>query len=216
MKTVSMNQFALKKKTDLHLARKIWHFIGVMVIAFIYYRVSHSTAIQVMALSAALFTTLDLLRKQLPSLNQILMSIFNPVMRESERTHIAGTTYLLNGAFITMFFFPKPIVLLTLLMLGTADPVASFTGLKMGKDKILGNKTLQGSLAAFAVSTVVAAIYYFLTNTMTERLMIVSLLSGLVGTFSELIPIGKIDDNFSFPIVCALGLSGVYYLFGGF
>ena len=216
MKTVIMNQFYMKRKSDLHLTRKIWHFAGTLLIAGIYYKVSHSTAIQLMALAAALFTTLDLLRKQLPSLNQILVSIFSPVMRESERNQIAGTTYLLNGVFITMLIFPKSIIILTLIMLGTADPIASFTGLKYGKDKILGNKTLQGSLAAFVVSTIVAAVFYFLTNTMTERLMIVSLLSGLVGTFSELIPIAKIDDNFTFPLLCASGLWGIYYLFGGF
>ena len=206
----------MKKKSDLHITRKLWHFLGVILIAAIYYRVSHSTAIQLMALAAALFTTLDLLRKQLPSLNQILVSIFSPVMREGERHKIAGTTYLLNGVLITMLIFPKSIIILSLLMLGTADPIASFAGIKYGRDKILGYKTLQGSLAAFVVSTVVAATYFFLTNTMTERLMIVSLLSGLVGTFSELIPIGKIDDNFTFPLLCATGLWGIYYLFGGF
>lgn len=169
-----------------------------------------------MALAAALFTTLDLLRKQLPSLNNILINVFAPIMRESEKNKIAGTTYLLNGVLLIMLFFPKPIVILCLLLLGTADPIASFVGLKYGKDKILGNKTLQGSLAAFAISTIVAAVFFFTTNTMTERLMIVSLLSGLVGTFSELIPVAKIDDNFTFPLLCACGLWGIYYLFGGF
>ncbi|MCB0390097.1 MAG: hypothetical protein KDD58_02345 [Bdellovibrionales bacterium] len=210
------SQFTMKKKSDLHLLRKIWHFLGVVVIAILYQIVPHSTAIQLMALAAALFTTLDLLRKQLPSLNNILINVFAPIMRESEKNKIAGTTYLLNGVLLIMLFFPKPIVILCLLLLGTADPIASFVGLKYGKDKILGNKTLQGSLAAFAISTIVAAVFFFTTNTMTERLMIVSLLSGLVGTFSELIPVAKIDDNFTFPLLCACGLWGIYYLFGGF
>ncbi|MCB9027204.1 MAG: hypothetical protein H6625_12855 [Bdellovibrionaceae bacterium] len=187
-----------------------------MIISLIYFRVSHSTAIQVMALAAALFTTLDLLRKQLPALNHVLLNMFMPIMRESERQSIAGTTYLLNGVLITMLIFPKPIVLLTLLLLGTADPMASFVGLKYGQDRIFGHKTLQGCLAAFIVSTLIAFVFFFITNTMTDRIMIVSLLAGLVSTFSELIPIQKIDDNFTFPLLCATGLWGIYYLFGGF
>lgn len=216
METFALNSFNMKKKTDLHIIRKLWHFLGVMLISLIYYRVSHSTAIQLMALAAALFTTLDLLRKQLPTLNQIMLSLFMPIMRESERQNIAGTTYLLNGVLITMLFFPKPIVLLTLLLLGTADPMASFVGLKYGRDKIFGHKSLQGCLAAFLVSTVIVFVFFLITNTMTDRIMIVSLLAGLVSTFSELIPLQKIDDNFTFPLFCATGLWGIYYLFGGF
>lgn len=211
-----MNSVKMKNKSDLHILRKLWHFLGVMFIAFVYYRVSHSTAIQIMALAAALFTTVDLLRKQLPTLNHALIKIFMPIMRESESHQIAGMTYLLNGVLIILLIFPKAVVLLTLLLLGTSDPMASFVGLKYGKDKILANKTLQGSLAAFAISAVISALYFYITNTMLDRLMIVSLLSGLVSTFSELIPIRKIDDNFTFPILCAMGLWGIYYLFGGF
>lgn len=216
MESFVLNPLNMKKKTDLHVLRKLWHFIGVMIISLIYFRVSHSTAIQVMALAAALFTTLDLLRKQLPALNHVLLNMFMPIMRESERQSIAGTTYLLNGVLITMLIFPKPIVLLTLLLLGTADPMASFVGLKYGQDRIFGHKTLQGCLAAFIVSTLIAFVFFFITNTMTDRIMIVSLLAGLVSTFSELIPIQKIDDNFTFPLLCATGLWGIYYLFGGF
>ena len=51
---------------------------------------------------------------------------------------------------------------------------------------------------------------------MTERLFLVSMVSGLIGAFSELIPIGKLDDNFSFPILTAILLYGTFILFGGF
>ena len=195
--------------------RKLWHFSGVILIAVIYKEVTHSTAIQIMALATALFTTLDLLRQQLPGLNQIIISIFGPLMREYERKGLAGTTYLLVGCLLVMLIFPKPIVFLTFILLGTADPLASLIGIRYGKDKILNNKTLQGTLAAFIICAVVSGVYFFVTNTMTERLLIVSLLSGLVGAFSELLPVGKVDDNLTFPLLCSIGMWGIYTLFGG-
>ena len=38
---------------------------------------------------------------------------------------------------------------------------------------------------------------------MRERLFIVCLLSGLSGAVSELMPVGKLDDNLVFPVVSA-------------
>lgn len=51
---------------------------------------------------------------------------------------------------------------------------------------------------------------------MIDRILIVSILSGLIGAFAELIPIFKLDDNFTFPVVSSIGLWLLFYLFGGF
>jgi diacylglycerol kinase (CTP) len=211
-----MKSVTLKSRTDLHIQRKLWHFAGVMLIAYLYQRFSHSTAIQIMALTSALFIVFDLLRKQVVSINQIIVSLMSPIMRENERHSFAGTTYLLLGVFIVMLVFPKQVVLLTLLLLGTADPIASYVGIKYGTDRIFSKKTLQGSVAAFLVCTIISILYYYFTNAMTERILIVGLLTGVVGTLSELIPIKKIDDNLTFPILSSIGIWGIYYLFGGF
>lgn len=206
----------LKHRSDLHLARKFWHTLGVLLIVVIYHNVNRSTAVQLITLFTAVFIVADLLRLQLPSMNKAVISIFHPFLRESEREHIAGTSYLLTGVFIIIILFPKDIVSLTLLFLAVADPLASYFGVLYGKDKLIGNKSLQGSLAAFTSCAVIATVFYFSKNLMTERLLIVSILSGLIGALAELIPVGKLDDNLTFPIISASCLWGVFYLFGGF
>ena len=50
---------------------------------------------------------------------------------------------------------------------------------------------------------------------MTDRLVLVTIVSGFIGMIAELIPVGKLDDNLSFPIICASLLWGVFTLFGG-
>jgi dolichol kinase len=43
--------------------------------------------------------------------------------------------------------------------------------------------------------------------------MIASLLSGFLGATAELIPIKKLDDNLTLPIVSGLGLTAIFYIF---
>lgn len=205
-----------KQRTDLHLARKLWHVIGVLVMAAIFAGSSRSTALQLMTSVAFLAVLLDLARHRWPSINHILTTLFRPVMREHERHSLAGTTYLMLGVFLVIFVFPRSVVLLSLLFLAMADPLASYVGIRHGRDKILGNKSLQGSLAAFAICTLISGAYFFYNGLMLERLVIVSILAGLIGALSELIPIFNLDDNLTFPLVSSSLLYCLFYLFGGF
>ena len=42
-----------------------------------------------------------------------------------------------------------------------------------------------------------------------------SVFCGLIGAFAELIPIGKLDDNLTQPIISGFFLSLVFYFYGG-
>ena len=125
-------------------------------------------------------------------------------------------SYLLGGALIVIAFFPKPIGMLAFLFLAIGDPISSIIGILYGKDKILRNKSLQGTLGEFAVCTLISVIYFQMTGIMADRLILVSLIGGLIGAFSELVPIWKMDDNFTIPVLSAALLFGMFLLFGGF
>lgn len=206
----------LKKRSDTHIARKIWHFSGVLLIIVIYHNLSRSLSLQLITFFASLFVLIDVMRAYSPKLNKVLLSLFHPIMREHERSSLAGTSYLLVGTFLIVFLFPKSIVTLSLIFLAVADPVAGYVGALYGKDKIMGEKSLQGFMAAFACCSCLSALFFFIHNMMLDRLLIVSILSGLIGAFAELIPILKLDDNFTFPVVSSIGLWLLFYLFGGF
>jgi diacylglycerol kinase (CTP) len=212
---LSLEPYPLKRRSDLHLARKAYHILGVLLVVGIYSIVSHDTGLRAIALASFCSVIVDLSRQQWPQVNRLALRLFGSIMREHEREGFAGTTHLLLGAFLLIWFFPRPIVILTLLFLAIADPIASYIGIRYGKDKLIGSKSLQGSFAAFVVCTLAAMVYFMYTGLMTERLLIVSLLAGLSGALSELIPFGKLDDNFSFPVVSALALWLIFTVFGG-
>jgi diacylglycerol kinase (CTP) len=205
-----------KKRTEMHWARKLWHMSGVTAIAIGYYYMPIFWARVTLLLLWLLFVPFDFWRLRSPFLNDIATHLFRPIMRESEAKDLAGTTYLLSGVLLVSLIFPREIVLITLLYLAFADPMASVIGIKYGKDKIFGHKSLQGSVAAFVICTVVTLAVLFYKGLMLDRIVIVSLLGGLIGALAEAVPVGRLDDNFSIPVISALGLWLLFMAFGGF
>lgn len=207
---------SLKARNDIHLARRLWHVCGVLGIFLLYWQIQPRTAAFLALFVGGSLCVFDFARLYIPALNRIFLWIFKPVMRENERTRISGLTSMMAGIALIIFIYPKNVVLLALLYLAFADPLASYFGIRFGKDKLVGNKSLQGSFAAFAACFVLSVIFFNALDLMRERLFIVSLLGALIGAASELIPIGRMDDNFLFPVLSATGLAGLFYVFGGF
>ena len=140
--------------------------------------------------------------------------MFHIVIRENEVNKLSGNSYLLSGVLMIVLLFPAKVVSLTLLFLAFADPIASCIGIIYGKDKILGQKSLQGFIAAFGVCTLATCGFLYAHSILVDRIIVVSLLAGIIGAFSELIPIGKLDDNLTLPLLSASGLFLLFRLFG--
>lgn len=206
----------LKKRSDIHYARKTWHIVSVFLMFLAYVYLPNSVSLAILIISWLLFVPFDFLRHRYPALNDWALHAFKPIMRQNEVKKLAGTTYLLTGVLIVDLLFPRPIVSLTLLFLAFADPLASYVGILYGKDKIFGHKSIQGFIAAFFVCTIATYLFLYLNNHLMDRLIIVSLFSGLVGAFAELIPIAKLDDNLTLPLMSASGLTILFYFFGFF
>lgn len=203
-----------KKRSDIHLARKIWHMASVSMMAAVYAVASEKLSLTILVMAWLLFVPVDFIRQRVPMVNEILIHLFRPIMRDSEVQKVAGTSYLLTGVLIVVFIFPKEVVLLTLLFLAFADPIASYFGIRYGKDKIFGHKSLQGSLAAFIVCAVLTFGFLFSNNLLLDRIIVVSLLGGLIGALAELIPVYKLDDNLTLPILSSTSLWLLFLLFG--
>lgn len=211
-----MPSIRLKKRSDLHLARKIWHMTTVFAMFLAWVYLPEIVSISILALALAAFVPFDILRHRYPALNEWAVSVFRPIMRQAEVDRLAGTTYLICGVFLIVVFFPRPVVSLTLLFLAFADPLASYVGILYGKDKIFGQKSLQGFLAAFAVCASLSLLFLWSAPQSFERVLLCSLLAGLLGAVAELLPVGKLDDNFTLPVLSAIGLKALFAFFGFF
>lgn len=203
-----------KKRSDMHWARKIWHMGGVSFMALFYSMVPEQWSIAVLTLILVPSILLDVVRLRRPDVNKWVFKVFKPIMRESEADSVAGTTYLLSGVMVILLIFPREVVIPSMLFLAFADPLASFFGIRFGKDKIFGHKSVQGTLAALVICTTLLGSYLYFSGLLSDRIFIVALIGGLIGALAELIPVGKLDDNFTLPILSAIGLYFTFHLFG--
>lgn len=204
----------LKRRSDIHWSRKLWHMGGVSVMALIYAYAPLWVALGILAVTWIIFVPFDILRQRRPRLNEWLMRFFNPIMREHEENRLAGTTYLLTGVAIVGLLFPREVVLPTLLFLAFADPFASVVGIKYGRNKIFGHKSIQGTAAAYLVCFVLSYSFFANHGILPGRQLVAAALAGLVGALAELIPVANLDDNFTLPVLSAVGLWAIYLLFG--
>ena len=204
-----------KNRSDLHIARKVWHVSGVFTMFTAWVFLPYWLSMTLLIVGWVVFIPMDIARQKNPDFNRKLSNIFRPIMRSSELNRLAGTTYLITGTLLITLLFNRGVVALSLLFLAFADPIASYVGIKYGKDKIFGHKSLQGFIAAFVVCATLCFLFLFY-NQIQEHLIVVSLLAGLVGALAELVPLAKLDDNFTMPVLSSVGLSLLFYYFNFF
>lgn len=209
-----LKMIELKKRSDIHWARKIWHMAGVSFIAVLYAFIPERISLILLLTAFLIFVPMDIFRQRYEWFNQFMVAFFRPILRQSEVHRLAGTSYLLTGVLIVAFLFPRPIVQMTLLFLAFADPLASYVGIRYGKDKIFRHKSLQGTLTALFVCAVICFIYLYTHNILVDHIFGVSLAAGIIGALSELIPVGKLDDNLTLPVLSASALWLMFYLLG--
>nr|BDT27082.1 phosphatidate cytidylyltransferase [Bacteriovorax sp. HI3] len=217
MGQVNMSQFRitspLRLRTDLHLTRKIWH-ISTGLAGLVAYKKSgisvDNVAYILLAFAVAAFL-FEFLRLRNPKVNQVAMLLMKPVMRESERNSVSGLPFYALGVSLALFFFPERIAILAILFLIFADPIASFFGILYGRDKILPNKSLQGTIAAFSVCYLATIVYGLIYVGPSTHLLVFAIMAGIIGAISEMCS-QFVDDNLCIPVVSGLGLYLVNFI----
>jgi dolichol kinase len=201
-----------RMRTDLHLARKLWHMLTGIVGLVAYYRsgASAQTVATILLVFSIASFTVEFLRLRNEALNTLLMTFMKPIMRESEKNSVSGMPFYALGVSLSLFFFPTKVAVLSILFLVLADPIASFFGILYGKDKILPNKSLQGTIAAFTVCYIASLVYGLLHAGSSINVLTFALLGGAVGALSELCS-QFVDDNLCIPVLSGLGLTIINY-----
>lgn len=199
----------LHKRSDLHLLRKAWH-ISTGSIA-LYFMVGSSEPVTFWALIALGIAVsgflMDLLRSRAANFNKMVIRVMGPLMRRSERDGLSGLPFYALGVSLALFFYQRDIAIVAILFLVFSDPISSFFGVLYGKDKILPNKSLQGAVAGFFTCYLITLFYAMNTTTLGTHLLVFSIVSGIIGSASELVSGFNIDDNLTIPVLSGLGMT---------
>ena len=160
---------------------------------------------------------LELMRRFNPRINAFLVNkVFGAIARPVEAHRINAATWYGVGIIIMLFFFPPVACIVAVLVLGVGDPAAANIGRRWGRHKLIGEKSLEGSLGFVAVAAVCTTI--FLTATQHPAILRgdalhtlqaaawLALVGAVVGAATELVST-RIEDNFSIPLATAAAVT---------
>lgn len=201
-------------KGAIHWKRKLFHVLGIGTVAVAYplTPVQPLEAAVILAVVTAIFTTLDLARFWIPSLNKKVRQDFGMLMRDYELNSISGSSWFLLSSVLCVAAFSKLGAALGFLYLAIGDPVASWAGLRWGRTKLPGGKSVEGSLALVAVCALAGTAFLAFGGLAPATALGVAVAVAFAAAFAEWLPIKGIDDNFVVPLVTGAAASGVLNL----
>ncbi|TWU78874.1 hypothetical protein ED733_007680 [Metarhizium rileyi] len=106
--------------------------------------------------------TTDWLRHRYTAVNRLYVRLLGALMRESEYSGYNGVIFYLLGAWAVLYFFPKDVGVMSVLLLSWCDTAASTFGRLWGRytPRIRRGKSLAGSFAAFLFGIATSFFFY--------------------------------------------------------
>ncbi len=209
---------SLARRSDLHLMRRLWHVLcGVACLASYYVMDADIIYWGYFSLFiAGVSFFFDFKRFSSEKLNTSVERVMGPIMRHSEKMSFSGLSFYALGVALSIFLYEKNVAILSILYLVFADPIASIVGYYYGKDRLLPNKTLQGTIAAFVTCLVITLVYFYSQSLLSSNIIIFGFLAAMFGAMSELLSAFNIDDNLTIPVISGAILSALNLWFGVF
>lgn len=142
-----------------------------------------------------LFVVPEFIRLRWPAFNRLFIRLFGALLRPGEKTSFHNGAQFAIVVYGGVALFGIDITAAAFMCLSFGDPMAAIIGLKWGRTPVLG-KSLEGSLACFAVSMVVCTIMF-------PHNLVAAGLGALGATLGELVPIKGLNDNFRIPLAAS-------------
>lgn len=167
------------------LVRKSLH----MLIAFVPSIASTAgleAALALLSLGTVVFAVAEYLR-----LNGHTVAVITPltVLASRNRDHgrfVLGPVTLAVGAMLSLLLYPSVAAALAIYALAFGDGIASLFGRAFGQTRIIGGKTVEGSLACFAT-------VWFVALMVTGR-MEIAMAIAVTATVLEAVPMDDLDN----------------------
>lgn len=152
------------------------------------------------------FWGLEIGRRFSPALNRALMRFFAPIAHPLEAHRVNSSTWYATALFILSWFQVTAPAAVAVVVLGFSDPAAALIGRRFGRRELVNGRTLEGTLAFFAVGTAVAFVTLRVFHAGIGALPALGVAAGaaLVAAVVELLS-RRVDDNFSVPLAAAAG-----------
>jgi dolichol kinase len=188
----------MKKINIFELRRGIFHALCGLFLVFMILLVPYTRAVLLSLIFIGTLVIMISKKIKIPGISNVI-KLFE--RKEEKYPGITAIFYMIS-AFLTLQFFKQDIAMASIIILAIGDPMAGFVGRNFGKIKIFRQKHLEGTLAGFIASGLLACIFVPWN---------IAFFGAGVGMIVELfsVPIffnKKIDDNLTIPIISGLAM----------
>lgn len=190
-------------------SRQAVHLSGVAFVALSYYASAWSLAAYSFVVAAGLLVYAIYFRMERSRLQRLLEKAEAPLRkallhlenRPQKSPRFSGAFWFFFSIGITLLIFPIDVARAAILILAVGDSISTLVGCRLGRHRLLGTKTVEGSLS-------------FLLASLSSVALVpihMAIVAALIGTAAELLPEvgalegmrtrGVVNDNFLIPIL---------------
>jgi dolichol kinase len=180
-----------------HIGRKLYHLFGGLGLLSLYYLLGRRNALVCYGLLFLVVLAVDITRLRVPAFNQFIQTRLSSFIRKNEANKITGTAPYVLGIGLTLLFYRTDIATAAICFLAFGDVAATTVGERYGRTKIVGDKSLEGTLA-FAVIAVASGLALTVAGVRLAPGLIVA--GAMVAAGAELVPL-RVNDNLVIPVV---------------
>lgn len=196
--------------------RNLFHVANGLLSATLYTLIPDRKTMLIIAVSyTGWMLSLELARRLSPRLNRWLVDVvFRSIARPSEAWRMnSGTWYGLAITVMLVAGAPQLACVAAVLTLGLGDPAAALVGRRWGRHKLVGRKSLEGTLGFVAVATLAVTLWMALfawpafaaggsLADALSRIVPFALVAATAGALAETIS-ERLEDNFTIPLATA-------------
>lgn len=197
--------YKIEKSKDVRWWRVILRPFAVIFI-FIDYYFGNRTSLLTIGAVTLIFLIADIARLAYSKVEKFILSDFKYLFKKSEEGKFSSMTLFLLASFSIFLVFPKEIAYLAFTFLVFGDIFSKIYGMKFGRKRIIGERTLEGSLSYFSGSL---GSGYILSLFIGVDIGIL-IMGAVLASLTELLSIG-LDDNFGVGLISGIGMSALRY-----
>lgn len=196
------------KRKSVHLS-SLW-----MPAAYVF--LEEYTMLWLIGVLLAGMAAIDVLRRRVDWIKSIFTTYCGGIVRSHEGKELLGATYVLLGAWLTIFLFPKIVAIMALLVLVIADTAAALIGKRYGRHALF-DKSWEGSIAFFVSAIVCVMATYIMLGEPGATPWLFTIFPGTVAsaaaTWVELhARRWRIDDNILIPLTFGAVWTGTFMI----
>lgn len=196
---------ALGRLTWSEVGRKLYHLLGLLIpLLYLYTDTSREFALFVLGGLWIIAVTFDVVRFSWQEFNRFALRYSFGILRADEERKLNGMVFYMLASFLVVLFWSRELAALSLIVLVVGDTFAALIGLAFGRIKLMGGKSLEGSLACLVSVFLICLLFLS-----PER----AILAAVVATLVEALPtLALLNDNLLIPLATSGAIALSYSL----